>query len=109
MSMFRYTLRSVARRTLSVRLPGSRIIPVLRTAPSLRSEKHSSATDGNAAQSKKQLDESQRDMDIDAAEKHMRYWFGDHDTWDHEKLLNLKYGTVALFSMLIHVANVCSR
>ncbi|KAI4676973.1 uncharacterized protein J4E84_009273 [Alternaria hordeiaustralica] len=30
-------------------------------------------------------------MDLDAAEKHMKDWFGDHASWSHEQLLNLVY------------------
>jgi hypothetical protein len=42
------------------------------------------------------MDENLLKMDIDAAEKHMKEWFGDHASWSHEQLLNLAYGTISL-------------
>jgi hypothetical protein len=42
---------------------------------------------------RKEMDESLLNMDIDAAEKHMKDWFGDHASWSHDKLLKLVYGT----------------
>ena len=44
------------------------------------------------------MEESLRNMDLDAAEKHMKGWFGDHASWSHEQLLNLVYGTKPPFS-----------
>ncbi|KAG9187115.1 hypothetical protein G6011_04986 [Alternaria panax] len=37
------------------------------------------------------MEESLRNMDINAAEKHMKDWFGDHSSWSHEQLLKLVY------------------
>jgi hypothetical protein len=39
------------------------------------------------------MNESLLGMDIDAAEKHMKDWFGDHASWSHDQLLKLVYGT----------------
>ena len=39
------------------------------------------------------MDENLLKMDIDAAEKHMKGWFGDHASWSHDQLLKLVYGT----------------
>ena len=44
------------------------------------------------------MEESLRNMDLDAAEKHMKDWFGDHASWSHEQLLNLVYGTKPSFN-----------
>ena len=40
------------------------------------------------------MEEGLRKMDINAAEKHMKDWFGDHASWSHEQLLKLIYGTM---------------
>lgn len=42
---------------------------------------------------RKEMNESLLGMDIDAAEKHMKDWFGDHASWSHDQLLKLVYGT----------------
>lgn len=42
------------------------------------------------------MDESLRNLDINAAEQFATDWFGDHANWDHEKLLALFYGMLAL-------------
>lgn len=48
------------------------------------------------------MEEGLRKMDINAAEKHMKDWFGDHATWSHEQLLNLIYGTMLLRILTLH-------
>jgi hypothetical protein len=42
------------------------------------------------------MEESLRNLDINAAEQFSKDWFGDHANWDHEKLLALFYGMLAL-------------
>lgn len=42
------------------------------------------------------MEESLRNLDINAAEQFSRDWFGDHANWSHEKLLALRYGKLAL-------------
>ncbi|OAK99959.1 hypothetical protein IQ06DRAFT_294337 [Phaeosphaeriaceae sp. SRC1lsM3a] len=37
------------------------------------------------------MEESLRNLDINAAEQFSRDWFGDHANWSHEKLLALRY------------------
>lgn len=57
--------------------------------------RHSFATTSTlfAAAKAQDVDESLLKMDLDAAEKHMKDWFGDHASWSHDKLLSLVYGT----------------
>jgi hypothetical protein len=50
-------------------------------------------TQSRSAAVQKEMDESLLNMDIDAAEKHMKDWFGDHASWSHDQLLELVYGT----------------
>jgi hypothetical protein len=50
-------------------------------------------TQSRPAAVRKEMDESLLNMDIDAAEKHMKDWFGDHASWSHDQLLKLVYGT----------------
>lgn len=55
------------------------------------SEGSSSAPGGGGSERRRELDESLLNMDIDAAEKHMKERIGDHANWSHEKLLKLFY------------------
>jgi hypothetical protein len=50
-------------------------------------------TQSRSAAAQKEMDESLLNMDIDAAENHMKDWFGDHASWSHDQLLKLVYGT----------------
>jgi len=51
------------------------------------------ATGGRRREEKKPSDGAVPTIEmINAAEKHMKQMFGDHATWDHEKLLALTYG-----------------
>lgn len=52
---------------------------------------NTNAANGSGSGGGQDRDESLRNMDIDAAENHMKEWFGDHANWSHEKLLKLFY------------------
>jgi hypothetical protein len=52
------------------------------------------ASSSSSSTKKEEMEEGLRKMDINAAEKHMKDWFGDHASWSHEQLLNLIYGTM---------------
>jgi hypothetical protein len=51
------------------------------------------------------MDENLLKMDIDAAEKHTRDWFGDHASWSHEQLLNLVYGISSYIILQLYADN----
>jgi len=46
---------------------------------------------GASSNRQQEMDNDLLEMDIDAAEKHMKDHFGDHANWSHEKLLKLFY------------------
>jgi hypothetical protein len=50
-------------------------------------------TQSRSARVQKEMHEGLLNMDIDAAENHMKDWFGDHASWSHDQLLKLVYGT----------------
>jgi hypothetical protein len=61
--------------------------------PSRVTYRRFATTQSRFAAAQREMDESLLDMDIDAAEKHMKDWFGDHASWSHDQLLKLVYGT----------------
>jgi hypothetical protein len=97
--MFRHMVRSAARRApnFSVARTSLRAFPVVQTNISpLQYRTFAKAPDVENSTGEKPLNDNLLNADIDALEKHMREFFGDHATWDHEKLLNLVYGNFAL-------------
>jgi hypothetical protein len=54
------------------------------------------------------MEESLRNLDINAAEQFSRDWFGDHANWSHETLSALLYGRLAIRLLSIR-AHPCSR
>ena len=68
----------------------------------VRYQRFTSTPKTASATKKETMDENLLKMDIDAAEKHMKEWFGDHASWSHEQLLNLAYGTTSLRILHTH-------
>lgn len=62
-----------------------------RDSPVMSGQFPFATSSGASSTGKHELDDQLLKMDIDAAEKHMKDWFGDHASWDHEKLLKLMY------------------
>ena len=92
----RLALRTAARRapTFSISRSGPRALLVLQQYnPRLQFRHSTSSSKSSGAGRKQQLDDNLLKMDIDAIEKHTKEWFGDHASWDHEKLLKLLYGS----------------
>lgn len=88
--------RTAARRApiYSVARSGLRAPAVLhRCTQRLQCQNYSSFPAGSTAGKKKEYDEGLLKMDIDAAEKHMKEWVGDHASWSHDKLLELVSGS----------------
>jgi hypothetical protein len=71
--------------------------------------RHFATTQSRSAAVQKEMDESLLNMDIDAAEKHMKDWFGDHASWSHDKLLKLVYGTATPHTTTLPHADYCKR
>ena len=71
----------------------SSILHIQRHSPTIRCQQFISSLKTTAATKQETMNESLLNMDIDAAEKHAKDWFGDHASWSHEQLLNLVYGT----------------
>jgi len=71
----------------------SSTLQMQRRIPIVRYQQFTSTSHTATAAGKETMEESLRNMDLDAAEKHMKDWFGDHASWSHEQLLNLVYGT----------------
>jgi hypothetical protein len=71
----------------------SSTLQIQRHIPTVRHQQITSTSQAAFAAGNNTMEESLRNMDLDAAEKHMKDWFGDHASWSHEQLLNLAYGT----------------
>lgn len=76
----------------------SSTLQMQRQFPIVRYRLFTSTSHTATASGKETMEESLRNMDLDAAEKHMKDWFGDHASWSHEQLLNLVYGTKPSFN-----------
>lgn len=92
MSLLRLSINRGALRTLGMSRLTLRAAPVLQNYKS-RTRLQTFATSATGAASNQKLDRDLANMDIDAAERHMKDWFGDHASWSHEQLLRLVYGT----------------
>jgi hypothetical protein len=93
MGLYRNTLCCLAQRTSAVRIPVhmQRLSPTVWRARA-HLMKYSTSMGGPKVKDEKEPVPSMQNFDLDGAEKHMKDWFGDHATWDHEKLKALKYG-----------------
>ena len=107
-SMITVKLTRNALRTVAWRIPAcgkarfapssSSLLYIQRHHPNIRYRQIAStskmASSSSYSTKKEEMEEGLRKMDINAAEKHMKDWFGDHASWSHEQLLKLIYGTM---------------